>query len=146
MFTNWPPTSKYPKTPSAASLASVICQPFFPTNPLPTRHLTKGGSILDTAVSKPTVVYCWHGDNQVRKRCALREDRRTKTPVSFRGCVDIDLRFLQSVTRGSRCRMDDPISDGLNAAGDLLNTEPVKNLLSPVTKEVGLRLCHLSQK
>jgi hypothetical protein len=42
--------------------------------------------------------------------------------------------------------MDDPISDGLNAAGDLLNTEPVKNLLSPVTKEVGLRLCHLSQK
>ena len=36
--------------------------------------------------------------------------------------------------------MDDPISDGLNAAGDLLNTEPVKNLLSPVTKEVGLVL------
>ncbi len=39
-----------------------------------------------------------------------------------------------------RCRMDDPISDGMNAAGNLLNTEPVKNLLSPVTKEVGLAL------
>jgi hypothetical protein len=36
--------------------------------------------------------------------------------------------------------MDDPVSDGMNAAGNLLNAEPVKNLLSPVTKEVGLVL------
>jgi hypothetical protein len=36
--------------------------------------------------------------------------------------------------------MDDPIADGMNAAGNLLNAEPVKNLLSPVTKEVGLVL------
>jgi hypothetical protein len=36
--------------------------------------------------------------------------------------------------------MDDPIADGMNAAGNLLNAEPVKNLLSPVTKELGLVL------
>ncbi len=36
--------------------------------------------------------------------------------------------------------MDDPIADGMNAVGKLLNTEPVRNLLAPVTKEVGLVL------
>jgi len=36
--------------------------------------------------------------------------------------------------------MDDPIADGMNAAGNLLNAEPIRNLLAPVTKEVGLVL------
>lgn len=40
--------------------------------------------------------------------------------------------------------MDDPISAGMNAAANLLNTEPVNNLLSPGTKEVGLLLGSLA--
>ncbi len=39
--------------------------------------------------------------------------------------------------------MDDPISDGMNAAANLLNTDQGRNLLNPVTQEIGLLLADL---